>query len=75
VADVNAMIDALGDVGSAIKDARPDSLPELYRELGIKVIHRHEERGGLAVISLAVANVRVRGETCALTLRLALDAA
>ena len=28
------MIDALGDVGEAIKDARPDSLTKLYKELG-----------------------------------------
>jgi hypothetical protein len=61
VAEVYAMIDALGDVGEAIKDARPDSLAKLYKELGIKVSYRHEESGGEAVISLVVANVRVRG--------------
>lgn len=62
VADVHAMIDALGDVGDAIKDARPDSLTKLYKELGIKVSYPHEESGGEAVISLVVANVRVRGD-------------
>jgi hypothetical protein len=72
VAEVYAMIDALGDVGEAIKDARPDSLTKLYKELGIKVSYRHEEHGGEAVISLVVANVRVRGGTCALTTRLAI---
>jgi hypothetical protein len=59
-AEVYAMI-ALGDVGEAIKDARPDSLTRLFQELGIKVRYRHVERGGLAVISLVVANVRARG--------------
>ena len=66
VAEVYAMIDALGDVGEAIKNARPDSLIKLYKELGIKVSYRHEESGGEAVISLVVANVRVRGGTCTL---------
>ena len=62
-AEVYAMINALGDVGEAIKDTRPDSLTRLYQELGIKVSYRHEQCGGLAVISLVVANVRVRGGT------------
>jgi hypothetical protein len=51
----------MGDVGEAIKEARPDSLTKLYRELGIEVSCRQEESGGEAVISLVVANVRVRG--------------
>ena len=63
VAEVYAMIDALGDVGEVIKDARPDNLTKLYKELGIKVSYRHEEGGGEAVISIVVANVRVRGGT------------
>jgi hypothetical protein len=63
VAEVYAMIDALGDLGGAIKGARPDSLTKLYRELGIKVSYRHEDSGGEAVISFLVANVRVRGGT------------
>ena len=57
------MVDALGDVAQAIKDVRPNSLTKLYKELGIKVSYRHEESGGEAVISLVVANVRVRGGT------------
>jgi hypothetical protein len=57
------MIDTLVDVGEAIKDARPDSLTKLYKVLGIKVSYRYEEGGGEAVISLVVANVRVRGGT------------
>jgi hypothetical protein len=73
VSEVYAMIDALGDVREAIKDARPDSLTKLYRELGIEVSYRREENGGEAVISLVVANVRVRGGTCTLATRLALS--
>ena len=61
VAEVYAMVDALGDVAQAIKAVRPNSLTKLYKELGIKVSYRHEESGGEAVISLVVANVRVRG--------------
>jgi Recombinase len=60
VAEVYAMIDALGDVGEVIKDARPDSLTRIYRELGIKVSYRHEDSGGEAVISLVVANREIR---------------
>jgi hypothetical protein len=41
-------------------------------ELGIKVSYRHEESGGEAVISLVVANLRVRG-ACTLATRLALS--
>ncbi len=61
VAEVYAMVDALGDVAQAIKDVRPNSLTKPYKELGIKASYRHEESGGEAVISLVVANVRVRG--------------
>ena len=63
VAEVYAMVDALGDIGQSIKGAQPDSLMKLYKELGVKVSYRHEESGGEAVISLVVANVRVRGGT------------
>jgi hypothetical protein len=36
-AEVYPMIDALGDVGGALKRAQPDSLVKLYRDLGIEV--------------------------------------
>jgi hypothetical protein len=62
VAEVYAMVDALGDVAQAIKAVRPNSLTKLYKELGIKVSYRHEESGGETVISLVVANVRARGD-------------
>jgi hypothetical protein len=33
-AEAYAMIDSIGDVAAALKDAEPDSLERLYRELG-----------------------------------------
>jgi uncharacterized protein YPO0396 len=39
-AEVYAMIDALGDVGAALKDAKPESLERLYRELRLELRYR-----------------------------------
>ena len=50
------MIDALGDVGGALKRAQPDSLVKLYRDLGIEVSYRRREDGGVATIALRVVN-------------------
>ena len=60
------MIDALGDVGGALKRAQPDSLVKLYRDLGLEVSYRRREDGGVATIALRVVNERVRGGTCSL---------
>jgi hypothetical protein len=43
-AEVYAMIDSLGDVGAALKDAESDSLERLYRELGLGLRYEPQER-------------------------------
>jgi hypothetical protein len=72
VAEVYAMVDALGDVGSVIERAQPERLARLYRELDLDIRYRPVDDGGEATLSLRVANECVRGGSCALTTRLAL---
>lgn len=66
------MIDSLGDVGAALKDAESGSLERLYRELGLGL--RYEPHGRAVDVLLAprVVNGRVRGGSCALTTRFVL---
>ncbi|MEU6700587.1 hypothetical protein [Pseudonocardia sp. NPDC046786] len=63
VAEVHAMIDSLGDVGSAIGRAHPERLARLYRDLGLEVRYRHTDNGGQAAVTMVVANECVRGGT------------
>jgi len=62
-AEVYAMIDSLGDVGAALKDAEPDSLERLYRELGIGLRYEPHERAVDVLLAPRVVNGRVRGGT------------
>ena len=68
----SGMIDSLGDVGAALKDAEPDRLERLYHELGLDL--RYEPHGRAVDVLLAprVVNGRARGGSCALTTRLML---
>ena len=71
-ADVEAMIDYLGDVGSALKRADPASLEKLYGSLRLEVIYYPEERTAAETIRPGRGSERVRGGTCTLatTMRL-----
>ena len=69
-ADVFAMIDALGDIGTVIKDARSASLTRLYAELRIKLQFDPVERVVGATAKPRVVSAGVRGRSCALTTRL-----
>jgi hypothetical protein len=60
-AEVYAMIDSLGDVGSALKDAEPGSLERLYRELGLGLRYEPQERAVDVLLAPRVVNGRVRG--------------
>ncbi|MCO1657365.1 recombinase family protein [Pseudonocardia sp. S2-4] len=62
-AEVYAMIDALGDVGSVIERARPERLARLYQELDLGVRYLPADDGGVATLSLRVASECVRGGT------------
>lgn len=63
LAEVYAMIDALGDVGSVIERAQPEGLARLYRELDLDVRYLPAHQGGVATLSLRVASECVRGGT------------
>ncbi len=62
-AEVYAMIDALGDVGTAIERAQPERLARLYRELDLDVRYLPADQGGVATLTLRVASEGVRGGT------------
>jgi hypothetical protein len=60
-AEIDAMIDYLGDVGGALSEADPAQLEELYRSLRLEVIYEPGER--IAQVSIRPNRVseRVRG--------------
>jgi hypothetical protein len=62
-AEVYAMVDSLGDVGAALKDADTDSLERLYRELGLGLCYQPHERAVDVLLAPHVVNGRVRGGT------------
>ncbi|MER7010346.1 recombinase family protein [Saccharopolyspora sp. NPDC000359] len=62
-AEVYAMIDSLGDVGEALKDAQPGSLSRLYESLRVDLNYKPHARIVEATISPRVVSVRVRGGT------------
>ena len=62
-AEVYAMVDALGEVGSAIERAQPERLARLYRELDLDVRYLPADQGGVATLTLRVASECVRGGT------------
>jgi hypothetical protein len=71
-AEVEAMLDHIGDVGKALQRADPAKLEELYRSLGLEMIYRSAERLVEVTVQPRVVSERVRGGTCAPTTRLAL---
>ncbi|TDD83444.1 hypothetical protein E1202_25335 [Saccharopolyspora karakumensis] len=71
-AEVYAMVDSFGDVGSVLKEAKPESLGRLYENLSIGLKYEPHARTVEATIAPRVVSVRVRGATCALTTRLQL---
>jgi hypothetical protein len=71
-AEVYAMIDALGDVGAALKDAKPESLERLYRDLRLEMSYQPRERVVDVQLAPRVVSACVRGPSCALTTRILL---
>jgi hypothetical protein len=63
LAEVYAMVDALGDVGSVIERAQPERLAQLYRQIDLCVRYLPADQGGLATLTLRMANECVRGGT------------
>ncbi len=66
------MIDAPGDGGGILGWARPGQVARLYRALDLGVRYQPSEFGGLATVTMRVANECVRGGTCSLATRLAI---
>jgi hypothetical protein len=57
------MIDALGDVGAALKAAKPESLERLYRELRLEMSYQPRERAADVQLAPRVVSACVRGGT------------
>ncbi|MCX2950201.1 recombinase family protein [Lentzea sp. NEAU-D7] len=64
-AEIQAMIDALGDVGAKLADAKPESLADVYKRLDLQVLYTHIGREADVSINLTanVGNAYVRGGT------------
>lgn len=62
-AEVYAMVDSLGHVGSALKDANPGSLERLYQALRLEIKYQPHERAVDVQLAPRVVNGRVRGGT------------
>jgi hypothetical protein len=60
-AEVDAMLDHLGDVGEALQRADPAKLEDLYRPLGLEMIYRSAERLVEVTVQPRVVRERVRG--------------
>jgi hypothetical protein len=69
VAGVYAMIDALGDVGATLVEAKPTAL---NRELNVRAVYLPAERAVDVTARPRVDSARVRGGSCALTTRIVL---
>ncbi|OZM83061.1 hypothetical protein CFP66_00305 [Pseudonocardia sp. MH-G8] len=62
-AEVYAMSDALGDVGAALKGAKPESLERLYRDLRLELRYQPRERAVDVRLAPRVVSACVRGGT------------
>lgn len=60
-AEVEAMLDYLGDVGAALGRATPERLAELYGSLGLELIFHPDEREVDVAIQPRRGSERVRG--------------
>lgn len=62
-AEVYAMVDSLGDVGTALREAQPDGLARLYRELDLELRYEPAELAVYATARPRVDSACVRGGT------------
>ena len=72
-AEVYAMIDALGDVGTTLHDAKPAGLARLYEGLRLQLRYEPLEQAVYVAASPRVVSECVRGRSCTLFTRCALD--
>lgn len=69
-AEVYAMIDALGDVGATLQDAKPAGLARLYEGLRLQLRYEPLEQAVYVAASPRVVSECVRGRSCTLSLLL-----
>ncbi|WP_110081286.1 hypothetical protein [Actinokineospora spheciospongiae] len=62
-AEVYAMIDSLGDVGTTLADAKPAGLARLYRNLDLNMVYQPEEQAIDVTACPGVDSACVRGGT------------
>ncbi|GAB2996574.1 recombinase family protein [Amycolatopsis acidiphila] len=62
-AEVYAMIDSLGDLGTVLTEAKPVALERLYQALNLQLRYEPKELAVYATTSPRVGSVRVRGGT------------
>ena len=62
-AEVEAMLDYLGDVGAALKRATPEKLAELYASLSLEMTYHPDDRLVDVAIEPRRGSERVRGGT------------
>lgn len=72
-AEVQARLDSLGDIGTALNGAKPDKLAELYAALGLEMTYDPDSRlVDVAATPGRRVSARVGGRSCTLTVRLRL---
>ncbi|MGH3513008.1 MAG: hypothetical protein ACRDRB_12125 [Pseudonocardiaceae bacterium] len=73
--DVEAMIDSIGDVGTALTQVQPQNLTVVYETLRLQMVYDPVSRAVDVTVQPRgrVNGARVRGGTCALITRLDLD--
>lgn len=60
-AEIYAMIDSLGDVGTALNDGKPESLTRLYEGLRLQLRYEPQEQAVYVAASPRVVSAHVRG--------------
>jgi hypothetical protein len=62
-AEIHAMIDSLGDVGAALDSGKPESMEQLYHDLGVELRYEPAEQAIHVAASPRVVSECVRGGT------------
>lgn len=63
VAEIDAMLDQLGDVARHLNSRSPDRIMQVYRDLGLQVVYDNKKEAAVVTASPRVVNVCVRGGT------------
>lgn len=69
-AEVYALIDSLGDIGTKLRRGSPDKISQLYHDLGVELLFHPEDRVVDVTTKPRVVSACDRGPSCALSTRL-----